>query len=1141
MNRPARRPGSRTAAVLLRLGAGLVGAVLLVALSLPLLVRGPVARWVVARATRTMCGTVSLGGAHAGWAAVIDLVLGRPMEIVVEDLRITGPDGQVVLAAARVEAQIAVRRGGAVVAPLLRIVHGRWRLDLDSDGLGTADAFRAVPPAGRQACLDPHAARRAARAGVGAGGSLELQRVELAGVDAELTFDSWGMTLAGAEAVGSLRTGGGGPVLLFEVHDVVARGGSVRIGGPRSPWRTRVPLDSVAIRRVGVFREAPTDLSLAVDSGTTGRALLTGRALFRNIFPAPGGRRPPGPPGLDADVRWTRFGGALARLEAAWRPGGAWLQRIDGDLHALVKGPFNALEGILDITGGGTRVSARLAGGSADLQLALAGLDTTWMLAPALRPLLGGELRGRFHATAQLAPTFAGIRARIPDAELRLDRRRAPRGPRRYELRIGAASRTAPAGDALYASIGAIRLENATLFLDRQRLSWTGLSAALDAEIAFPSAQRSRSHVDVRGNLAVAALEDWIPDGIATGPLRVGAAASGTLERVDVKLAFPPPATVSVLGQRFVLPRRLDALLTPDGGARVAPFQLKRVGGGSLTFGGRVGPGDRLGLSVGARDYPIAALPGLDRAGLPALSGRLGADLSLAGTAGRPSVKGHVTVSGLRIAHRPIGDLAAEVRLTGDAGDVTATVEPGLRLQARVRRRGPLSVDAEIDAQDRPLEPWLPSRLAGAPLRASGRVTVAYRSGAPLKAGAALSVAGPGLTGVRLEARMSGVDASGHLAGALDVARWPQLWPRQVKSARGVLDLDLSLEDLFVRPRGAGSLRVARDLVVRAAAWPAPLTLAAGGRFDLDGRSLTAVGVALSTPGVTARVGGGATLDFDQPDRTALALQLDADVDATTFPLRLPGSVSIAGRLGVAARVSGTLAGTPGPRVDGRLQMNDLTVRLSRATPAAHGQGVVEAHGDLVRTTGLDVRLDGIGLVRIGSPAHPAWARVDSLSPFRVGRVDVPFTGADLTLGSPSSEFYVPDLDADLRLVGDPRGELTLGGAVTVAGGVLDRSKHAPAVLQPKSGKPRAAGPWWRSLPPHLTLDLELRGVDKGIRVEVPVLPDVTVDFRCHLRATNRGAAWSGRLRGDGAWARAAVTVFDWFRPEDLRRCQLTE
>jgi hypothetical protein len=1138
MDGPTRRPRHRALAALLKLGAGLAGLALLVALALPLVVRGSVSRWVVGLATRSLCGRVELAGAHAGWAAVFDLMLGRPIPVVVDDLRITGPDGQVVLAAARIEADIAFRRGGRIVVPRVRIAHGRWRLDLDHDGAGTAEAFRKVPPAGRSACLDPHAARSASRSG-GGGGALDLQRVELADVDAELTFDTWGLTLAGADAIGSLRAGGGGPVLLFDVRDVAARGGSVRIGGPRSPWRTRVPLDRAAISRVGVYPETPTDLKLEVEGGATGRSFLSGRALFRNIFPAPGGRRPPGPPGLDADVRWTHFGDALARLEAAWRPRGAWLQRIDGDLHALVKGPFNALEGNLDIAGGGTKVAARLAGGAADLRLTLDGVDTTWMVAPPLRPLLAGELQGRFHATAQLAPTFEQIRAQIPDADLRLDRRRAPRGPRRYELRIGASSHRATRNpETLYASIARIRLANGTVDLDQQRISWTGLSAALDAEIAFPAPGRPGSRLDVRGSLAVAALQDWIPDGIATGPLRMDLAAAGRLERVELKLAFPPPSTVAVVGQRFVLPRRLDAVFDADEGLRFSPLQLKRLGGGTLKLGGRIGPGDRLALSAGAQDYPIAALPGLDRAGLPPLAGQLGADLSITGAADRPAVKGHVTVAGLAVARRPIGLLNADLRVTGESGEVTATVDPGVTLRARVRRRGALSVDADVAVQDRPLGPWLPPPLAGAPLRASGHVTLGYRAGAPLTAEADASVTGPGLTGVRLNARLRGADGSGHVAGAVDVAQWPQLWPRQVKSAQGVLDLDVAIRDALIRPRGVGSLKVSRELVVRTAGWPAPVTLGEGGRFDLDGTALKAVDVALSTPGVTARLGGGATLDFDDLDRSALALQLQAQLDATHFPLRLPGRASIAGRVDLTAQVGGTLAGRPGPRVDGRLQMNELTVQLSPATPAAHGRGVIEAHGDLVRTSGLDVRLDGVGVVRIGSPAHPASAVIASLSPFRIGAVDVPFTGTDLTLGTPASELYVPDLDADLRLGGDARRELTVAGSVSIAGGVLDRSKRAPAVLQ---RKPRAGGgAWWRSLPPHLTLDLELRGLNRGMRVAVPVLPDVTVDFRCRLHATNRGASWSGRLRGDGAWARAAVTVFDWLRPEDLRRCQLT-
>ncbi len=65
--------------------------------------------------------------------------------------------------------------------------------------------------------------------------------------------------------------------------------------------------------------------------------------------------------------------------------------------------------------------------------------------------------------------------------------------------------------------------------------------------------------------------------------------------------------------------------------------------------------------------------------------------------------------------------------------------------------------------------------------------------------------------------------------------------------------------------------------------------------------------------------------------------------------------------------------------------------------------------------------------------------------------------------------------------------------------------------------------------------------MDKGLSVAVPVLPDVTVDFRCHLLATRHGATWSGRMRGAGAYSRAALAIGDWFSDNDLRRCQLTK
>ena len=155
-----------------------------------------------------------------------------------------------------------------------------------------------------------------------------------------------------------------------------------------------------------------------------------------------------------------------------------------------------------------------------------------------------------------------------------------------------------------------------------------------------------------------------------------------------------------------------------------------------------------------------------------------------------------------------------------------------------------------------------------------------------------------------------------------------------------------------------------------------------------------------------------------------------------------------------------------------------------------------------------------------------------------MGRIDVPFAGQNLRIGQPSSQLYIPDLDTTLRLTGDGRGDLKIAGQVAIAGGSYDSSRGGG---KQTPSKPRVSGPWYHALPPRLTLDLDLRGMNKGMRVAVPVLPDVTIDFQCHLVASNQGATWTGRLRGASAYARAAVAVADWFSDSDLRKCQLTK
>lgn len=1155
-----------------RITAAVLGGLLLLATLLPLIVRGPVARWVVARATAGLCGKFEISGAHLGWAAVWQLLLGAPTEFAIENVRITGADGKVVFSAARFEATLEVyTKPSRVVLSNVLMVRGGWRLALPDNAVGSFDAFLGVPDEGRAGCLDPHAKRtRKGAAKGGPSGALVIRNVEFEDVDVDLAFPVWGLELARVNAAGMLALGGDGPPLQFEARDVIAAGGALRIGRRGEAWTARVPFDAVAIADVGVTPAAPSDLRLEVAGAETGRARLSGHAAFRNIFPPGPNQRPPGPPGLEVDARWANFGGALSGLDASWRPEGAWAKHLDGDLRATIDGPFSALTGSLQVEGGGTRLKARVAHGAADLSLALAGVETGWMVDPALRPLLGGLLHGHFHATARLWPTFAGIEAEIPDADLRLDRRSAPSGPRHFELRIGEprvgrTGRGEGAIDTLYATVTSIRLADAILRLADLRVDWTSLKARVDARVAFaapahgstktdPAApKRARSEVDARGTLAVAAVEDWIPGGAVTGPLRLSATAQGTIERVEMRLGFPPPSTIGVLGHRFVLPRRFDLLWASGVGLSLPRVQLRRVGGGTVDVGGRLGGDGQITASLRVRDYPVAEVDGLDQGALRGkLTGTLEGDLALGGRLERPSVQGKVGITALAFEKRPVGDVAMSLRVSADGGEADATIDPGVTVRARVRRRPTLAIDAAVALRDRALGPWLPAPFTGAALSASGDAKVGYHAGAPsgaLSGDATVQLTGPGLTGMTIDGQAHGPDVRAHLKGEMDVARWPQLWSRVLTSATGALDIDLTVVPVVTseglgaaHPRLSGNVRIGQALVLRTARWPAPFTVDGGGRLALDGEALALDGFTITTPGLRGSVAGHATLDRGDLERTRLALALKAELDAAHFPVRLPDGVSASGRATIDAQIGGTLGAAPGPRVDGRAQLDGLTVQLSPTTPAARASGLVEAHGDTLRTEGLRVEIGTVGSVAVGVPGRPASAELASLSPFRLGTVDVPFAGRDLKIGQPTSPLYIPELDTDLRLSGDGRGELRISGVVAVAGGSYDsargKKKASPSA---SSAKPRASGPWYQALPPHLTLDLELRGANKGLSVAVPVLPDVSVDFRCHLLATSRGAKWTGRLRGDGAYARTALALADWFTDSDLRRCQLTK
>ena len=461
-----------------------LGLALLPCLLAPVLLRGFLLRWIVARATRNLCGAVQIDDGRLGWTLVPDLLLGRPFTVELVGVRVLAPDGGEALSVARVSVRVDVsRHPWRVVADEVVVARGRWRLAVGgAPGSGFLDAFRAVSPGDTRAvCYAPAAPRGARAATPGgapgtaprsamAGGSLVLREITFDEVDFDLDFPVWGLTLPRVHAVGSLGVGpreGNG--LLFDAHDVRAPGGTLRAGpggAAATMATTTARFDDVVIARVGVSADRPADLVLAVDHAATGRARLAGTAVFENVF-ATGAAR--AQPGLSLDARWERTTDAVARLEAPWLPREALGELLDGAIAARVRGPFRALSGALTIEGPRVHVEATVERGvRATLDARADALDLAPMLDASLAPLVGGRITGRLRADLTLVAGLRDVDATIPEASLALTR---PTGatPRRLVFRVGAPSRQAdgPSDDeTVTLALASARLRHRTLRLE---------------------------------------------------------------------------------------------------------------------------------------------------------------------------------------------------------------------------------------------------------------------------------------------------------------------------------------------------------------------------------------------------------------------------------------------------------------------------------------------------------------------------------------------------------------------------------------------------------------------------------------------------------------------------------------------------
>jgi hypothetical protein len=1143
--------------------------VLLCVTLVPLLLRGPVLRWVVARATRPLCGWFGLEGGRVSWMIVPDVLLGRAVAVELRGVRIGAPDGSEVLSAREITADVEVARGPWRFAiTRARVGHGSWKLAVGRGvGAGFLDAFRSIPSgATRDAC--GAGAPRAPRTGPRApsfGGSLVVRDVRLDEVDVDLDFPTWGLTLPRVRATGSLGLGvAGSGGLLFEALGATAPGGVLRLGRDGARGVTRARFDDVAIERVAVSLDRPTDLVLTVRRAATGRSDLSGTAVFEHIFPPPGPRRrgPRPPAGITLEARWERLGDARARVEAGWLPapgsfaGKLW-SGIDGDLRMTLHGPFQALSGEVSATGPGVRFQAALAHGTdATADLHVDGFDTATIVDVTLQPLLGGSLTGHLSAELNLGSRGAGLDAAVGDSELVLRRAPGGPGPRRIRLRVGGgASGVRPpplsAADSLELGLGAARFDHDTLRVTGLHAGWAGVRLRAGGTMAFADDERAAPpHVDGKLDVGISSLARWVPTATADARLTLSLTVGGPLDRLSLRGRFAPSSNLSIRGERFRAPPLATA--TVEGGAVIVfpGLTLTHEGGGAITARGRVvaSGGGAVAGRVRVDDYPLARLPGLDQLTLPrailplrqdetapslarALRGTLNATLEVHGALARPDVSGTVTVTDVALADRRLGDGQFTVRARPDRFDVDGTLGASLSARGWASGRGGLTAGATIEMRALALGPWLPPPLTGMELAASGEAHVSVTPHQPVRSRAQVRLEG---SGNQLDVRAAGADTtlSGGLRGIVEVAGWRALWSPWLDDARGTVDVDLNL----AAPRTiTGTARTARPLVLRPRGWPVALEIAEGGRVDVDGLHLHTPGLSVAADGNTMHIEGDATVDPRAPASSTVALVATARLDAAAVARHLPQLGSASGTVTLDTRVSGAAAA---PSVTGSARLERVQLRPKGAGwPALSVDGEIQARGHTLSTRGLRVQTRTTpagtpGVLTLGRADQPATVDIVSLQPLRLGEIDVPLAGNGLRIGDGSTALAIADLDLALRLRGHVDGELVLAGDVGIAGATFDPGRGPAA-------KPGPSRPWYQSLPPHLTLDLTLHGPDKAVAVAVPVLPDVSLSFECRVHASTAGGALSGRLRGSGVYSRMALAVYDWFTPRNIRACQL--
>jgi autotransporter translocation and assembly factor TamB len=652
-------------------------------------------------------------------------------------------------------------------------------------------------------------------------------------------------------------------------------------------------------------------------------------------------------------------------------------------------------------------------------------------------------------------------------------------------------------------------------------------------------------------------LGQLVPGGKVRGRIDFSGQARGTPDALQATLSLPAGAELHLLGQVWRL--RQVEIESDLKGAVVRTAGLERPGGGRLQLAGRISFGAEMRWDIDISDLPIAGLPGLQEAGIPA-AGLLSARLQVSGRTEQPVLSGELHLRGVGLRGVALGD--GDIRIT-PIGAGTVGVEGelfGRFVLSGTAAYGPTGPRVDILAafRDLVLEELVPEMLTvgDARGRISGQVRVTLAAGAPtidvrlsaLELSAAREL-GPALGVVpsrrlslesaseihlvmagsdvvlhptrlvtdgvecRLSGELHGETLAALVTGSINLELLQPFLSDRVDRLSGGLDVALRLGGTTQRPLVDGSITIARPIAVKLPRLDPVFTLPTG-KIDIDPSAVRMSGLALEVADARLEIEGRAGLDRGR-NLTDLDLSLGGEVSGVLLEALAGGALAEAsGR----ARLAAQLQGTPGaPRLTGRLDLKGLGFRLRElGHDVVIENGLVELRSDSLTVRDFRARVDGQGTLAIGAEAAaPGRVAIRRLFPQpEIGRIEVPLRGRRLSLRA-SNSLELDDVGFDLDLSGDPRRGLTVAGEVLVASGrYLQDFTIRKMVLRPNIDE-SAVRPFYEGIPllEDLTLDLRVRTVGDSFLVQNNLAPELHMIADLHVHGTLADPLIAGEVR----------------------------